>query len=187
MGASAIILEGCSASESCLKKVGSFCHQFYLIGTLEVSPSGSTSMSKYFATSVLNAAASIIETYYDWAKNLGNKRLGFGFMLLPPVVLVSLLFSPSGIKLFSATADTQVVESVEAPQRPPASTPTPVSTPAPVSTPEEHSEVQPVAVAGISDSTCKEYNALGYGNFTPSDPEYTSRRDRDSDGIACEF
>ena len=35
--------------------------------------------------------------------------------------------------------------------------------------------------------TCKEYNASGYGNFTPSDPEYTSRRDHDGDGIACEF
>ena len=43
------------------------------------------------------------------------------------------------------------------------------------------------ATPAVSYSTCKEYNNAGLGNFTPSDPEYTSKRDRDSDGIACEF
>ena len=43
------------------------------------------------------------------------------------------------------------------------------------------------ATPSVSYSTCKEYNSAGLGNFTPDDPEYTSKRDRDGDGIACEF
>ena len=55
--------------------------------------------------------------------------------------------------------------------------PEPIYEPEPVYTPP----ARPVY------GTCKDYNAAGYGNFVPGDPEYTSRRDRDSDGIACEF
>ena len=51
---------------------------------------------------------------------------------------------------------------------------------------EEEVYVEQAAPA-VSYSTCKEYNNAGLGNFTPSDPEYTSKRDRDGDGIACEF
>ena len=44
---------------------------------------------------------------------------------------------------------------------------------------------------GLSDlaqySTCSEFNDAGLGNFTPGHPSYTSKRDRDGDGIACEF
>lgn len=45
--------------------------------------------------------------------------------------------------------------------------------------------------SGLSDlaqySTCAEFNSAGLGNFTPDHPSYTSSRDRDQDGIACEF
>lgn len=51
---------------------------------------------------------------------------------------------------------------------------------------EEEVYVEQTAPA-VYYSTCKEYNDAGLGNFTPDDPEYTSKRDRDSDGIACEF
>lgn len=43
------------------------------------------------------------------------------------------------------------------------------------------------AAPAVYYSTCGEYNDAGLGNFTPADPEYTSKRDRDGDGVACEF
>jgi hypothetical protein len=33
--------------------------------------------------------------------------------------------------------------------------------------------------------TCKSLNAKGWGNFPKGDPNYSSNRDRDKDGIAC--
>ena len=44
---------------------------------------------------------------------------------------------------------------------------------------------------GLNDlaqySNCSEFNDAGLGNFTPDHPSYSSKRDRDKDGIACEF
>ncbi|MBE9031813.1 excalibur calcium-binding domain-containing protein [filamentous cyanobacterium LEGE 11480] len=37
------------------------------------------------------------------------------------------------------------------------------------------------------EGTCKELNKQGWGNFPEGDPNYTAKRDRDNDGIACEF
>ena len=34
--------------------------------------------------------------------------------------------------------------------------------------------------------SCKYLRSLGLSKFTPGDPNYTSRRDRDNDGVACE-
>lgn len=34
--------------------------------------------------------------------------------------------------------------------------------------------------------SCKYLKSLGLSRFTPGDPNYTSRRDRDNDGVACE-
>lgn len=40
---------------------------------------------------------------------------------------------------------------------------------------------------GYVSGTCKDLRSRGVGsNFTPGDPNYTARRDRDQDGIACE-
>ncbi len=40
---------------------------------------------------------------------------------------------------------------------------------------------------GYVSGNCKELKASGVGsNFTPGDANYTSARDRDNDGIACE-
>ena len=54
---------------------------------------------------------------------------------------------------------------------------------------EEYYEPEPVYAppSRPTYSTCAEYNSAGRGNFTPSDPEYSNRRERDNDGIACEF
>lgn len=45
----------------------------------------------------------------------------------------------------------------------------------------------PQATDGYISGTCKQLNVMGLGNFLPGDPNYNSSRDRDNDGIACEF
>jgi Excalibur calcium-binding domain len=42
------------------------------------------------------------------------------------------------------------------------------------------------ASSGYVAGTCKQLKAKGLGRFSPGDANYTSARDRDSDGIACE-
>ncbi|MGB3766211.1 MAG: excalibur calcium-binding domain-containing protein [Phormidesmis sp.] len=43
------------------------------------------------------------------------------------------------------------------------------------------------ANSGYVAGTCKDLKAQGIGsNFTPGDPNYSSSRDRDNDGVACE-
>jgi tetratricopeptide (TPR) repeat protein len=44
----------------------------------------------------------------------------------------------------------------------------------------------PSAPAGYVAGTCRELAAMGLSRFRPGDPNYTARRDGDSDGIACE-
>ena len=39
---------------------------------------------------------------------------------------------------------------------------------------------------GYIAGSCKYLKSLGLSRFTPGDPNYTSRRDRDGDGVACE-
>ena len=39
---------------------------------------------------------------------------------------------------------------------------------------------------GYVAGSCKYLRSLGMSKFTPGDPNYTSRRDRDNDGVACE-
>ncbi len=39
---------------------------------------------------------------------------------------------------------------------------------------------------GYIAGSCKYLKSLGLSRFTPGDPNYTSRRDRDNDGVACE-
>lgn len=55
-----------------------------------------------------------------------------------------------------------------------------VSKPKPVSQPASNSNR-----AYISGS-CKYLRSLGLSRFTPGEPNYTSRRDRDGDGVVCE-
>ncbi len=49
-----------------------------------------------------------------------------------------------------------------------------------VSNPTSNSSVGYVA------GSCKYLKSLGLSRFTPGDPNYTSSRDRDNDGVACE-
>lgn len=47
--------------------------------------------------------------------------------------------------------------------------------------------MQTDSTGSYASGTCKELKASGVGsNFTPGDANYTSSRDRDNDGIACE-
>lgn len=73
-----------------------------------------------------------------------------------------------------------VVEPI--PVTPPAPTPVPVAAPAPV-----QNEVSTSPSGGYIDGTCAYLRTLGLGNFTPGDPNYLPRRDRDGDGVACEM
>jgi len=72
------------------------------------------------------------------------------------------------------------------PEPTPAPQPTPRPTPAPTPTP---TPVQPPSNPGTGyiAGTCKELNEMGLGNFRPGDPNYTPGRDRNNDGVACEF
>lgn len=47
---------------------------------------------------------------------------------------------------------------------------------------------QPVSNSGRGyvAGSCKYLRSLGLSRFTPGDANYTSRRDRDNDGVACE-
>lgn len=56
-------------------------------------------------------------------------------------------------------------------------------------TPAPEPEPAPVVTDGNSGyvaGSCKALKAQGLGPFYPGDPNYTSKRDRDNDGIACE-
>ncbi|MFA5711117.1 MAG: excalibur calcium-binding domain-containing protein [Mycolicibacterium sp.] len=44
----------------------------------------------------------------------------------------------------------------------------------------------PAAAAGPPYKNCTEAHADGASNMTPDHPGYTSKMDRDGDGIACE-
>lgn len=71
--------------------------------------------------------------------------------------------------------------------------PTPTDKPAtdkpasPAPTPEPTEEaVQPDTPSGYIEGNCGDLAARGLSRFRPGDPNYTARRDRDGDGIACE-
>lgn len=75
------------------------------------------------------------------------------------------------------------------PQPEPAPAPQPAPQPtytAPTPQPS-YTAPAPSSGGGYVSGSCKDLNAQGLGNFRPGDPNYTASRDRDNDGIACEF
>lgn len=55
------------------------------------------------------------------------------------------------------------------------------------SEPESYVEPEPISNnIGFIGGSCKDLKAQGLGPFYPGDANYTSKRDRDNDGIACE-
>lgn len=56
-----------------------------------------------------------------------------------------------------------------------------------VEKPVEQIQTAKPAVGGFIAGSCKSLNAKGLGNFRDGDPNYNSSRDRDGDGVACEF
>lgn len=61
----------------------------------------------------------------------------------------------------------------------------PPASPAPQPTPSVEATA-PSSPTGYIEGTCGDLAAMGLSRFRPGDPNYTSRRDRDGDGIACE-
>ena len=74
------------------------------------------------------------------------------------------------------------------PKNPVAKTPA-VQVAKPVETPKPVEQIQTAkpAVGGFIAGSCKSLNAQGLGNFRVGDPNYSSTRDRNGDGVACEF
>lgn len=82
----------------------------------------------------------------------------------------------------STTCNGDSTQSVVVPETPVAS-----STPAKTTTPTapKPASSAPASTSGFIAGTCTELKAKGLGNFPKGDPNYTSGRDRDKDGIAC--
>jgi Excalibur calcium-binding domain len=76
------------------------------------------------------------------------------------------------------------------PDQSPPMEPTQVQPPSQVETVQPPSQVETATVresaSGYVPGTCKALRRMGLSRFTPGDPNYTSARDRDHDGIACE-
>lgn len=51
---------------------------------------------------------------------------------------------------------------------------------------QPESLAQPTISRGYIAGSCKYLRSLGLSHFTPGDSNYTNRRDRDNDGVACE-
>ena len=51
---------------------------------------------------------------------------------------------------------------------------------------QPESPAQPTTSRGYITGSCKYLKSLGLSRFTRRDPNYTNRRDRDNDGVACE-
>jgi tetratricopeptide (TPR) repeat protein len=64
-------------------------------------------------------------------------------------------------------------------------TPPPKRQPTPQPTPQAV-EAEAAEPTGYIDGNCGDLAAMGLSRFRPGDPNYTARRDRDGDGIACE-
>jgi Excalibur calcium-binding domain len=82
---------------------------------------------------------------------------------------------------------------VRFPDQAPPTEPTQVQPSAPIEAVQPSPVIETVHPPQTSDSgsgyvpgTCKALRRMGLSRFTPGDPNYTSTRDRDGDGIACE-
>ena len=158
-----------------------------------------------FFSVVISSAWSVTTSYYSWADSVKNRKIAIALMAVPPLIMFGLLSEPNSLQ--SSSGRIEPSEQVEpsptvAPDNPlvledetaveptvelePTAEPEPATIPEPVLSLSFTEEVAPTA-SRPSYSTCKDYNAAGYGNFSRSDLEYSSRRDRDGDGVACEF
>ena len=110
----------------------------------------------------------------------------FGFAL----ILIGCQTSPSAVNQTHSSPSlspevvkpTVKVETQSSPVATPTQTPSPeAAQPVPQETPTPAPDT-----SGFVAGTCKELRAKGLSDFRPGDPNYTSSRDRDKDGVACE-
>ena len=164
---------------------------------------------------VVSAIALTTTAYYRWATGLQNTK-GRTVAYAAPVGVLALLFAfgscaPQEPEVISRRDEIErretVVEELEAVE------PDPVEEweiadvePESVEEPVAEADVEPepqyfvedvepepyVAPEPVDDGigfvsgTCGELKARGLGPFYPGDANYTNRRDRDNDGVACE-
>ena len=133
--------------------------------------------------------------------------LFFFLMKISKSIFLSVSLLSLGLLYGCGAKDSAIVASpspvaVVSPSSSPIATPSPslvISSPKPVilptsvssvseSTPAPKSEAPPAdkETSGYVSGTCKELRAIGLSDFRPGDPNYSTFRDRDRDGIACE-
>ena len=147
--------------------------------------------------------------YYRWAAKVANPKWRRTAYLLPVVLLtivsiIGLLSSPtpepesayvhSAEPTAAFTADP--IEDAEAPKVQPDPQietekldpePEPYGEPEAEAYTEPYIEPEPVSAGtGYIAGTCSDLKARGLAPFYPGDANYTSKRDRDNDAVACE-
>lgn len=165
------------------------------------------------ALQVLVAVGSAIAlatmAYYRWASKIVNPRWRRTAYLSPVVLLIigsliGLLSSPAPepeSTYIDSSEPTELIEAepvndVEAPEvepEPKIETEAVEPEPEPYVEPEAEAYVEPyvepepvnTGIAYIAGS-CPDLKAQGLGPFYPGDANYTAKRDKDKDGIACE-
>ena len=160
-------------------------------------------------TAIISVIALAIVAYYKWATKITQPKRRIA-AYLAPVCLVALLAilgsaTTPAEPTFEPVARTapqpaykydDQFESTggDSPDSTPEVEPTVATQPQPSVEPEpEVPELEPVIApepittgTGFVSGTCKDLKAQGLGPFYPGDANYTNKRDRDNDGIACE-
>lgn len=161
------------------------------------------------AVAVISMLALAVISYYKWASKLRSDK-GRVAAYLTPVCLV-IVASIAGLAMPSEQIAEQPAEPayaynhtfedesvLETPPSVEKSTPADDNSelalqsevePEPYAEPELEVYIEPEPVntgASYVSGSCKDLKARGLGPFFPGDANYTSKRDRDKDGIACE-
>lgn len=154
---------------------------------------------------VVSAITLATMAYYRWAAKIINPKWRRTAYLSPAALLVigsliGLLASPTPEAESAYIYSSEPTEVIEADSaidvEQPEVTPEPQIEPTGIEPePEPYIEPEPEAYAepepvntGIAyvAGNCSDLKAQGLGPFYPGDANYTSKRDRDKDGIACE-
>ena len=118
----------------------------------------------------------------------------------------AIVASPSPVAVVSPSPSPSPVATPLLSPSPVISSPKPVTSPTVISSVSESTQVSATTSESHSDGgsqsrgeaapaketsgyvagTCKQLRAMGLSDFRPGDPNYTSRRDRNHDGVACQ-
>lgn len=156
-------------------------------------------------TAALGALALTTVAYYKWASKIASSKRKVAAYLAPVgligVVSIIGLAAPSeqatAPKSQTAYEYNHDFESADVAKADPAEDVEPeveiepepdvAPEPEPYTEPEPDVAPEPISIGtGYIDGTCKDLKVQGLGPFYPGDANYTLKRDRDKDGVACE-